>query len=30
MKEKLPTINGTLVGTPAYLSPILWKAFEEG
>ncbi|KAM3127266.1 hypothetical protein pb186bvf_020634 [Paramecium bursaria] len=24
------TQNGTLVGTPAYLSPILWQNFEKG
>lgn len=30
IKEILPTLAGTLVGTPAYLSPILWEAFEKG
>ncbi len=27
--EKLSQIAGTLVGTPVYLSPLLWNAYEK-
>lgn len=30
IEEKLSIIPGTLVGTPVYLSPILWQSFERG
>lgn len=30
LKERLTIIPGTLVGTPAYLSPKLWDAFANG
>lgn len=30
LEEKMSLNPGTLVGTPVFLSPALWKAFESG
>ena len=30
LEERYRTIQGTLVGTPVFLSPALWSEFERG